>query len=176
MSRKFLERMIDDSHSRNNMSFNRDILQASIGKYDIHAYEFTGYAGRFDSMKGYYRTNIALLDTASRRSLFPQERPVYTKIRDTAPVRYGLYSKATNSLMGDGCVIEGEVEDCVLFRDVIVEKGAKLKGCVVMQGTRVGADSNLEYVITDKDVTIAENRTIVGFSTYPVYITKGASV
>ncbi|MCL2055828.1 MAG: glucose-1-phosphate adenylyltransferase subunit GlgD [Oscillospiraceae bacterium] len=176
MSKRFLERVAGDCYSRNRMSFNRDILQANVGKHDIHAYEFTGYAGRFDSMRGYYKTNMDLLGTDARRSLFPQSRPVYTKIRDTAPVRYGLDAKISNSLLGDGCIIEGEVEDCVLFRGVKVEKGAKLKGCIVMQGTQIGAGSNLEHVITDKDVTIAENRKVAGFSTYPVYISKGASV
>jgi len=176
MSKKLLERAVVDCYSRNQLSFNRDILQAGIGKYKIHAYEYTGYASRFDSLKGYYKTNMALLDSDVRKDLFPQDRPIYTKIRDEAPVRYGLDSKVKNSLLGDGCIVEGEVEDSILFRGVTIGKGAKVKGCIVMQGTNVGENSNLEYVITDKDVKINNDRNIKGFSTYPVFISKGSEV
>lgn len=175
-TKELLERVIKDCYSRNLMSFDRDVLQAGIGKYKIRAHEFKGYTGRFDSMKGFFSTNMAFLKQDVRRSLFPTERPVYTKIRDEAPVRYGLDSGIHNSLLGDGCIVEGEVENSVLFRDVTVGKGAKVKNCILMQGTRVGAGSNLDCVITDKNVTVAENRNVMGFSTYPVYISKGSSV
>jgi glucose-1-phosphate adenylyltransferase len=175
-TKRLLERAIQDCRSRNLMSFERDVLQAGIGKYKMHAHEYKGYAGRFESMKGFYRTNMDFLRTDVRRSLFPPDHPVYTKIRDEAPVRYGLDSKINNSVLGDGCIIEGEVENSILFRGVTVGKGAKVKNCILMQGTKVGADSNLDCVITDKNVMVAENRTVMGFSTYPVYISKGSSV
>lgn len=176
MSKDLLERAVTDCHSRNRLSFDRDVLQSGIGKYKIHAYEYKDYASRFDSLRGYYKTNLSLLQPDVRNALFPQDRPIYTKIRDEAPVRYGLNSSVKNSLLGDGCRVEGEVEDSILFRGVTIAKGAKVKGCVIMQGTHVGAGSNLECVIADKDVTVKDNRMIMGYSTYPVYINKGAVV
>ncbi|MDR2931605.1 MAG: glucose-1-phosphate adenylyltransferase subunit GlgD, partial [Oscillospiraceae bacterium] len=128
------------------------------------------------SLRGYYKTNLSLLDDDVRRALFPQDRPIYTKIRDEAPVRYGLDSNVKNCLLGDGCLIEGDVEGSVLFRGVSVAKGAKVRNCVIMQGTRIGENCDLDCVITDKDVVIKEDRRIMGFSTYPVYINKGAVV
>jgi glucose-1-phosphate adenylyltransferase len=127
-------------------------------------------------MKAYYAANMALLEPAVRNALFPRERPIYTKIRDEAPVRYGLESHAVNSLIADGCIIDGEVENSLLFRGVKVAKGAKVKNSIVMQGSEIGANSCLNYVITDKDVTIKESRTLTGFETYPVYISKGSIV
>lgn len=176
VSKDLLERVVNDCFSRNLFSFDKDVLQAGINKYKIRAYEFEGYVSRFDSMKTYYSANLALLDPAVREALFPRSRPIYTKIRDEAPVRYGLNAKAVNSLIADGCVIEGEVENSLLFRGVKVAKGAKVKNSIIMQSTDIGANSNLDYVITDKDVTIKEGRMIMGFATYPVYISKGTSV
>ena len=176
ISRELLMRLITDRISHNLSSFNRDILQASVGKYKMHAYEFKGYAARFDSIQGYYNANMAFLSKDVRSSLFPQERPVYTKVRDEAPVRYGLNSLVKNSLAADGCIIEGEVENSVLFRGVVVEKGTKIKNSIVMQGTRVGAGSSLEYVITDKDVQIRDGHVLTGVATFPVYINKGIIV
>ncbi|MDL2234213.1 glucose-1-phosphate adenylyltransferase subunit GlgD [Ruminococcaceae bacterium OttesenSCG-928-L11] len=176
VSRNLLERLIVDCYSRNLTSFDKDVLQAGIGKYKVHACEFTGYAGRIDSMKSFFNANMAMMDGDVRKSLFPQDRPVYTKIRDEAPVRYGLDSNVRSCLLGDGCVIEGEIENSILFRGVKVEKGAKVRNCIIMQGTTIGAGSNLEYVVTDKDVTVAENRMVMGFETYPVYVSKGSVV
>lgn len=176
ISKDLLERVVNDCYSRNMMSFNKDVLQAGIGKYKIKSYEFEGYISRFDSMRTYYSANMALLDHKVREALFPQERPIYTKVRDEAPVRYGLDAKVKNSLVADGCVIEGEVENSLIFRGVTIAKGAKIKNSIIMQGTEVGAGSNLEYVITDKDCTVKGGRMIMGFETYPVYIAKGTTV
>jgi glucose-1-phosphate adenylyltransferase len=127
-------------------------------------------------MKSYYTANMALLEPGVREALFPRDRPIYTKVRDEAPVKYGLNCHAVNSLIADGCVIDGIVENSLLFRGVRVAKGATVKNSIIMQGSKVGAGSSLNYVITDKDVTIKDNRTLTGFETYPVYISKGSSV
>ena len=176
ISKELLERIVSDCYSRNLFSFEKDLLQANIGKYNISAFEYTGYISRLDSMKSYYSANLALLEPAVREALFPREQPIYTKVRDEAPVRYGLNARVENSLLADGCLIEGEVENSLLFRGVKVAKGAKVKNSILMQDTEVGANSNLEYVITDKEVMIQDSRMIMGFSTYPVYISKGSSV
>ena len=176
IDKDLLMRVVNECYSRSQLNFDIDVLQAGIGKYKIHAYEFTGYVGRFDDMKTYYSENLALLDPGVRRELFPPERPIYTKVRDDAPVRYGLNADVSNSLIADGCVIEGEIKNSVIFKGVHVAKGAKITNSIVMQGTRVGSECNLQYVICDKDVNIHENRVIIGFDTYPVYISKGADV
>ena len=111
-----------------------------------------------------------------RNQLFNPERPIYTKVRDDMPARYGLGSVVANSLIADGCVIEGEVENCVLFRGVKVGKGAKLSNCVIMQDSQIGANCKLNYVITDKDVVIKDDRSLMGFQSYPVFISKGSIV
>jgi len=175
-NRDFLEQVVASSYSRSKFNFEKDVLQAGIEKNRILSFEFEGYISRFNSMRSYFSANMQLLDLATRRSLFPPSRPVYTKVRDEAPVRFGLESKVFNSLMADGCLIEGEVENSVLFRGVTVSKGAKVKNSILMQGTFVGASSSLECVITDKDVTIRDERMIMGFETYPVYIAKGSTV
>jgi glucose-1-phosphate adenylyltransferase len=79
-------------------------------------------------------------------------------------------------LIADGCLIEGEVENCVLFRGVKVGKGTKLENCVIMQDSVIGPNCRLNYVITDKDVVIRNDRSLMGFQSYPVYISKGSVV
>ena len=116
------------------------------------------------------------MDPKVRSSLFIPDHPIYTKVRDEMPARYGLGSSASNSIIADGCIIDGEVENCILFRGVKVKKGAKLKNCVIMQNCVIGENTKLDYVVADKNVTFADNRTMAGYQTYPVYVAKGGQV
>ncbi len=176
MRTEYLTSMVDEYISRGQYSYDKEALQQKILEGKVFTWELDSYVGRFDSMLTFFKANLALLDSSVRQSLFPPERPVYTKVRDEAPVRYGLDAKVSGSLIADGCLIEGEVENSVLFRGVTVGKGAKIKNSVLMQGTTVGANSSLEYVITDKNVVVKEGRMLMGFETYPVYIAKGSLV
>ena len=114
---------------------------------------------------------MKLLEDENLDALFAPN-PIYTKIRDDNPTRYINGSKVKNVMAADGCIIEGEVENCVLFRGVKIAKGAKVRNCVLMQDTVVGEGCNLEYVITDKNVTISADKEIKGTNTFPVYAAK----
>ena len=116
-----------------------------------------------------------MLDEKNVDALFSPS-PIYTKIRDDNPTRYMNGAKVKNVMAADGCVIEGEVENSILFRGVRVEKGAKVKNCVLMQDTVVEAGARVEYVITDKKVTISVGQDVNGTDTFPVYIEKHRTV
>ena len=118
---------------------------------------------------------VLMLPTV-RAQLFNSDRPIYTKVRDDMPALYGLGSSVSNSIIADGCVIEGTVENCVLFRGVHVGKNAKIQNCVVMQDSSVGTNCKLNYVVIDKDVVIKNDRSLLGFQSYPVFISKGSVV
>jgi glucose-1-phosphate adenylyltransferase len=114
---------------------------------------------------------MKLLESENLEELFSGNQ-IYTKIRDDNPTRYVNGSKAKNVLVADGCVIEGEIENCVLFRGVHVAKGAKVKNCVLMQDTTIGKDAKVEYVITDKNVTITDGKSLTGNDSYQVFVSK----
>lgn len=174
--RELLLRLIGECTSRNKSNFKRDIYQANVGKLRMYAYEFTGFAEVITSMNRYFEANMALMRPEVREELFNSDRPIYTKVRDDMPAKYGLGSSVKNSLIASGCVIEGEVENCVLFRGVHISKGAKVSNCVIMQDSVIGNNCNLNYVIADKDVVIKDERTLMGFQSYPVYISKASIV
>ena len=176
ISKALLIQLLKDASSHNHTNFSREIIQKNADRLHIYAYETAEFAVYVDSMQSYYRLNMSLLDRSVRSRLFIRERPVFTKIRDNMPTRYGLGSRVSNSLIADGCVIEGEVENCVLFRDVKVAKGARLKNCILMQATQVGENAQLNYVITDKNVVLGNSRIMTGFETYPVFVQKGAEI
>lgn len=176
MKREYLLQLISYAESRNLKSFERDILQAGVGIAKMMCYVIDGYCGVVGCMGDYFRLNMELLHGEIRQTLFDPMRPIYTKVKDDMPARYGLGADVRNSLVADGCVIEGQVENCVLFRGVHIGKGAKVSNSVIMQSSEVGAGSNLNYVIMDKNVSIHSERVLMGFDSYPVFIRKGSKV
>ena len=172
LERETLLKLVRDATSRGLIYFERDILAHNVNILNIHALEYTGYVAHVCDMKSYFDENLKLIDEKNLNALFPKKNPVYTKIRDDNPTRYVTGSKVSNSILADGCVIEGTVENCVLFRGVKVKKGAVVKNCVLMQDTVVGEGCDLEYVITDKNVTISADKEIKGTNTFPVYAAK----
>ncbi|MBQ7797088.1 MAG: glucose-1-phosphate adenylyltransferase subunit GlgD [Lachnospiraceae bacterium] len=175
MERELLINEITTAFVRGHVYFERDILAPKTDKLNIQAYEFTGYKARISGMKSYFEENMKLLNDENLDGLFGAN-PIYTKVRDDNPTRYIAGSKGKNVLVADGCVIEGEIENCILFRGVKVAKGAKVKNCVLMQDTVVGEGANIEYVITDKNVTISAGKELHGTDTFQVFVAKGQTV
>lgn len=175
IERERLISMINDAFVRGNVYFERDVLATQLDTLNVQAYKYEGYLAYISGMKSYFDENMKLLDDANLDALF-SESPIYTKIRDDNPTRYIAGAKASNIMAADGCVIEGEVENSVLFRGVKVCKGAKVKNCVLMQDTVVEAGADVEYIITDKNVTISADKSIKGTDTFPVYVAKYQTV
>ena len=176
IKRTLLIQLIEDCVSRNMYNFKRDLIQRNMLQYRFYGYKFNGYAKIIGSTKDYFAANQDLLNPEIKSQLFLPDRPIYTKVRDDMPARYGLGSDVNQSLIADGCVIDGTVQNCILFRGVKISKGAVLKNCVIMQDTNIGVNCNLEHEITDKDVTIQDNHTFIGSDTYPVFISKGSAI
>ena len=175
VERELLITMINVAFVRGLKYFERDILLNALDKLNVQAYKYEGYVARISSLKAYFDESMKLLDDANLDALFGPA-PVYTKIRDDNPTRYIAGAKVENTMAADGCVIEGEVENSILFRGVKVAKGAKVKNCILMQDTVVEEGVEIEYLVTDKDVTITANKEMKGTDSYPIYIAKGQSV
>lgn len=175
MDRHFLIDIVEEAFVAGGTCFERDILLPKMSELKIHGYKYEGYVARITSLKSYFDENMKLLDNENLDGLFAAN-PIYTKIRDDNPTRYIGDAKATNVMVADGCVIEGEIENCILFRGVKVGKGAKVKNCILMQDTVIEPNARMEYVITDKKVTISERKALQGSDTFPVFVTKRQTV
>ncbi len=176
MKRKFLEDLIRESECRGLYSFETDILLHKLHDYKICGYKYENYFEIIDSMKTYYKANTDMMNRDICHEVFNLNRPIYTKVRDVAPAKYGIDADVKGSLIADGCIIEGTVENSVLFRGVVVKKGAVVKDSIVMQDTIVEENATFMDAISDRSVTLSKNRAITGSKDYPVFISKGASV
>ena len=171
VERELLIDLINTAFVRGQKYFERDILLTQLGKLKVYGYKYEGYTARITGLKEYFTENMKLLDDYNLDALF-SPAPVYTKIRDDNPSRYIAGAVVKNTMAADGCVIEGEVENCVLFRGVKIAKGAKVKNCILMQDTVVEAGADIEYIVSDKNVTISAGKELKGSDSFPVYIGK----
>ena len=176
IQREALITMVKDATIRGLVYFEKDILARNLELLNVQGYEYTGYTARIADSRTYFVENLRLLDPANLDALFPADLPVYTKVHDNAPTRYAMDSKVKNSVVADGCIIEGEVENCVLFRGVKVGKGAVLKNCIIMSENYIGDNCKLSYVVSDKDVAIRNGVTLAGCAQKPYFINKGMHI
>lgn len=176
LSKQLLLSLVDHCATHNIHSFSEGVILAMKDRLHIHTYEFEGYVGRFHTVGGYFEHSMDLLDPAVRASVFDPSLPIKTKDHSNPSTYYGPEAKTSNSLIADGCKIEGEVDHCIIFRGVTVEKGARLSHCVLMQGTHVGANATLQYAIADKNVHINPGRMLMGHESYPIAIAKDSKV
>jgi len=152
------------------------LLHQEIEPRDVGRYEFNGYVRSIDSVQDYVKASKELLIPKIQEELFRGERSIYTKTQDEAPTLYGDNAKVKNSIISAGCEIEGTVENCILFRNVKVNKGAKLKDCIVMQHSKIAEDAELDNVILDKYVKITKGVKLTGGEERPVIVRKNVEI
>lgn len=172
LRKALLERLINEAASLHLDNFERDLFQRNVESLKIYGYEEKGFVRVLSSLQSFYDVNMELLDTKNRKELFPNDRPVFTKVRDEMPTIYGLGSDVKNSLIADGCSIEGTVENCVLFRGVRIGKGAVVKNSIIMQGSFIGENASLNCVVMDKSAVVKPGKSLSGDSNFPIYIGK----
>lgn len=176
IKKELLVYLINESLTRGMVEFNVNFFTNYIPKLKIYGYEHSGYVGRVSSVASYFKLNMDFLTTNVQKDLFHSKYNVITKIKDSAPTKYGDSACVVNSLIGSGCQIDGTVENCVLFRNVKVAKGVVLKNSIVMQSSEIYQNSHISNAILDKLVTVRPSSTLMGSPEYPVVIPKGANV
>ncbi|MBO5033016.1 MAG: glucose-1-phosphate adenylyltransferase subunit GlgD [Lachnospiraceae bacterium] len=175
IERNLLIDQIAEAYVNGRIYFERDIISPQLDKLKVMAYEHDGYFARILDTNTYFAENMKMLKEENVEALFSPS-PVYTKIRDDNPTRYAAGSHAKNVMAADGCVIEGEVENSILFRGVKVGKGAKVRNCVLMQDTVIETGATVEYAITDKNVKVSAYKELKGTESFPVFVEKRKTV
>ena len=176
LKKELLEYLVEEAYARGEYDFHRDILLKKYKTLNIMGYKFEGFLARLESIEDYFNGNMALLNPDVQKDLFDPSRPIYTKVKDEVATRYSVSAQVKNSLVADGCVIEGQVDSCILFRGVHVKPGARIFNSIIMQGAEIGENVHLEHVILDKGVKILPGRTLQGYDSFPIVIRKNQTV
>ncbi len=178
VGRDWLVHQVKEHIAHNLYHMDRDLVLGLWQKNaaSVNVYPFEGQALYNETVTEYFANSMALISKHVRHDLFGANHPIYTKVRDQVPSYYGEGCKVENSILADGCVLEGQVANSVLFRQVTVEEGAAISDCVIMNNALVGKNCELRYVILDKDVTVRPGSKLIGTASNPIIIKRGEIV
>ena len=149
-----------------------DAIAENLGRFSIATYEFTGFARAISSLEDYISVSLELLDDKVMKELFTGDRLIHTKIHDAPPVKYFDTAKVKNALVGTGSIIKGQIENSIIFRDVVIEEGAKIKNSVIMQRCKIGKKAIIENCICEKAVVIDDGESHKGTDKKPAVLTN----
>ena len=177
-SKPWLINMVEQAVAHGKSHLDRDLIMGGWqdGTVSVNTYAFEGVALYNESQEEYYANTLSLLDKDVRADIFGGAHPVWTKVRDRVPCYYGEDVEMENVLIADGCVIEGEVEDSVLFRQVTVEEDAEVEKCIIFNDCVIGKGAEVKYAILDKDVVVTPGAKLCGTKTNPIIVKKGQIV
>lgn len=176
INKSLLLSLLDRAYTFGWVDFDRDFITKNLNKLKVYAFAHEGFSAVINTVADYYDASMKVLNRDIRHELFYGDTPIFTRVKNSVPTIYGFNGKASNSLIADGCKIDGEINNCIIFRDVVIEKGAVLNNCIIMQNTTIRSDARLNCVITDKDVIIGNGHALSGYQTYPYVIAKGQNV
>ncbi len=176
MKRELLISLMEECQERGETDIYKDIIFRNLDKLIVRGYQHTGYAMHINSNRSFFKYSMELLEPEVRAALFSAGNPVYTKSKNEPPTLYKDGSLVKNSLIANGCRIEGVVENCILHRGVTVEKGAVIKNSIIMDQCHIGEDVVLDHVIADKFVTFLPGKSLKGERTYQAIVAKGTVI
>ena len=178
LSKKFLIASVKYLIARDKFHMDRDLVMGGWqhGRVTVNTYAFEGVAMFNESIEEYFQNSMALIKKDVRADIFGGAHPVYTKVRDRVPTYYGEDCEVEDSVIADGCMIEGEVEDSILFREVTVAKDAEIENCIIFNDAVIGEGAELKYAILDKDVTVTPGAKLIGTKSNPIIVKRGETV
>ena len=178
LSKKFLVSAVKYLIARDKFHMDRDLVMGGWqhGRVTVNTYAFEGVAMFNESIEEYFQNSMALIKKDVRADIFGGAHPVYTKVRDRVPTYYGEDCEVEDSVIADGCMIEGEVEDSILFREVTVAKDAEIENCIIFNDAVIGEGAELKYAILDKDVTVTPGAKLIGTKSNPIIVKRGETV
>ena len=175
MKKTVLQNIVMDSISHGKRHIMIDVISPNLQSMKIMGYEHKGFFAGITSLQAYYDSSLKMLDKDVRHEVFG-DRSVFTKIRDSAPTKYGKSAIVKNSMIADGCEIEGEVENSIIFRNVKVARGTVVKNSIIMQDSVLGENCTINCIIADKKVTVRDRKVLSGSENHPFYIGKGIKI
>jgi len=178
LSKKLLIQQVLEHIARARYHMDRDLVLGlwNAGQASINVFPFQGVALFNESVEEYFQNSLSLINKEVRHDLFNGCHPIYTKVRDRVPTYYGEDCEIEDCIVADGCILEGEAENCVLFRQVTLCPGAEVENCIIMNDTVIGEDAKLENVILDKNVVVRPGAKLIGSPNSPIIIKRGEIV
>ena len=170
--RRQLIELIEKAAQEGRNDFVKDILIRYKNLKRIYGYKIDSYWSNISTVESYYKTNMDFLKPEIRNYFFKQEPAVKTKIDDLPPAKYNPGADVKNSLISSGCIVNGVVENSVLFKDVYVGNNCVIKNSVILNDVYLGDNTHIENCIVESRGTIRANSYYSGDGEVEIVVEK----
>ena len=160
--RRLLIELLEKAAEEDRHEFVRDILVRYKNIKKIYGYKLDTYWSNISTVDSYYRTNMDFLKKDVRDYFFKQYPDVYSKVEDLPPAKYNFGANVRNSLVSSGCIVNGTVEDSVLFKKIYVGNNSVIKNSIILNNVYIGDNAYIENCIVESNSTIKANSRYVG--------------
>ncbi len=155
--RRQLIELLEKCAREERFDFVKDILVRYKGMKRIYGYEMEEYWSNIATVEAYYNTNMSFLDPKVRNYFFKEYPDVYSKVDDLPPAKYNNGAVVKNSLVSSGCIVNGTVENSVLFKKVFVGNNCTIKNSIILNDVYIGDNTTIENCIVESRDTIRAN-------------------
>ena len=155
--RRQLIEILEKSAEENRFDFVTDVLVRYRNVKRVYGYKLNSYWSNIASVDDYFRTNMDFLKPDVRKYFFREEPKIYSKVDDLPPAKYNMGSDVSNSLIASGCIINGRVENSVLFKKVFVGKNCVIKNSIILNDAYIGDNTHVENCIVESHGTLRAN-------------------
>ena len=155
--RRQLIEILEKSAEENRFDFVTDVLVRYRNVKRVYGYKLNSYWSNIASVDDYFRTNMDFLKPDVRKYFFREEPKIYSKVADLPTAKYNMGSDVNNSLIASGCIINGRVENSVLFKKVFVGKNCVIKNSIILNDAYIGDNTHVENCIVESHGTLRAN-------------------
>ncbi len=150
----------------------RDMVSDYCNKFIVKGYKVKGNVVCINSIQSYLNSALELKKGDNLRKYYDEDWPLLTITKDSSPTYYGSESSIKGSMIANGCIIDGHVENCVLGRNVVIKKGARVTNSIILADSYIGENATLDYVVVDKDANVFHIKELIGTKENPIYVQR----
>ncbi len=176
MSRKLFMTLVERGRKTSSIYWLRDILRDSIDDLKVGTYAHKGYVACMNSLKAYLKANLDLIKEENLNTLIKKDWTIYTMTNDSCPTLYEAGARAVSSIVGNGCDIAGDLENCVIGRGVKIGQGCKIKNTMILPGARIGDNVTIENAVIDRFANVTVDSVLIGEPSDPLYVARGDKI
>lgn len=173
MKKELFIELIHKARNLSSMYRLAQIVNNQCGDLDIRAVPHRGFFASITDFKSYYDANLSLIDFKNATTLFDDEWPIYTRTNDSCPTQYYDTADVKSSVVSNGCLIEGTIENSVIGRGCNILKGAVVKNSILLPGAVIGKDALVENQVVDKGAKVVHAKEVIAAPDKPGYIRRG---
>ena len=172
MSKELFMDLIAQAQKISSLFWLKDVIAENIANLKVQGFAHHGFAACINTLKAYYDTSLEIHTQKILHEMINNEWPIYTMTNDSCPTVYREEGTAVNSIVGNGCIIEGEVISSIIGRGVVIKKGAVIKNSVIFPASTIDKDVRIENAIVDRYALVSHIKEIKGSEDKPAYVRR----